>query len=242
MNTFARIDQYWGNVFGLSPGFAQKDAVFVVPHAREWKDNFAFIFTRGNTCAISVRETIVKAVCERANSVSIDELLTQSGVSALFAEPVDRAIGPAFQGYMEAEDFHPFRAEHIRQLNSADNDALQELSKACEPLEWEHSGVKISKLNQFGLFIKDKLVTVAHYDMWASNAASIGAITHPAYRGRGFGKTSASVAIKHAFDCGHLVLYKTLLDNTYSVQLATSLGFREYGRTMAVHLQKIVGK
>ena len=236
MSKFARIDQYWSNVFGLSPNFVQKDAVFVVPHAREWKDDFAFVFIRGKTCAISVGETMVKAVRERANSVSIDELLTKSGVSALFAESVDRVVGPAFQGYMEAENFHPFQTEHIRQLSSADNDALQELGKACDPLEWENSRVKISKPNQFGLFINGQLTAVANYDMWAPNAASIGVITHPAYRGQGFGKSSVSAAIKHAFDCGHLVIYQTLLDNTHSVQLATSLGFREYSQTMAVHL------
>ena len=45
-------------------------------------------------------------------------------------------------------------------------------------------------------------------------------------------------AMQHAFQERHLVICQTLLDNVPSVQLASSLGCREYARTMAVHLQE----
>jgi GNAT superfamily N-acetyltransferase len=212
--------------------------MLVVPHARAWRDDFALVFVRGRTCVISVREGIVEAVRELAGSISMDRLLSRDGVSRLFTEPVDRTVGPAFQGYCEAEGFRAVHSDQVRMLGPDDDAFLQRLALACDNLEWEHSCVKPCKPNQFGLFVGDQLVAVAGYDMWAPYAASIGVICHPAYRGRGNAKAAASRAMQHAFEHGHLVVYQTLLENTPSVRLATSLGCKEYGRTMAVHLQE----
>ena len=234
----ARIDQYWADVFGLSPGFDRTDGLLVTPHARQWKDNFAFVFVRGNACVISVSRRRVEAVRRRAGPIGPGEWLTPGNVSSMFEEPVDRIVGPVFQGYAEADDFRPVHSDHVRRLCPADDDRLKALADACDSLQWEHSGTDFSTPNHFGLVADDEIVAVAHYDMWAPYAASIGIITHPAHRGRGCGKAAVSAAMKHAFERGHLVVYQTLLANTPSVRLAHSLGCREYARTLAVHLRE----
>ena len=234
----ARIDQYWADVFGLSPGFDRRDGVLVTPHVRQWKDNFAFVFVRGNACVISVSKRRVEAVRQRAGSIGPGEFLTPGGVSGLFEEPVDRTVGTAFQGYAEADDFRPVHSDHVRRLGPGDDDRLRALAEACDSRQWEHSGTGFSKPDHFGLFADNEIVAVANYAMWAPYAASIGIITHPAGRGRGCGKAAVSAAMKDAFEQGHLVVYQTLLANTPSVRLARALGCREYARTLAVHLQE----
>ena len=235
----ARIDQYWADVFGLSPGFDRRDGVLVTPHVRKnWKDNFAFVFAGGSACVISVSERRVEAVRKRTGSVSPRKLLTPNGARTLFDDPVDWTVGPAFQGYAEAEDFRPVHSDHVRRLGHADDDRLKALAEACDSREWEHSCTGFSRPNHFGLFAGDEVVAVAHYDMWAPQAAGIGVITHPAHRGRSCGKVVVSAAMKHAFEQGHLVVYQTLLANTPSVRLASILGCRQYARTMAIHLQE----
>ncbi len=233
-----RIQRYWGDVFGRPPGFSGEDGVLVVAHSRQWKDNFAFVFVRGQACVISVAKSFVETIEGRVGSIGLERLLTECGLRELFQDPIERTVGPAFQGYCEAEGFRPVRSDQVRMLDPDDDASLQRLAEACDDLEWEHSGVRPSKPNQFGLFLGDQLVAVVCYDMWAPYAASIGVLTHPAHRGQGHAKAATSAAMQHAFQQGHLVIYKTLLDNAPSVRLATSLGCREYARTMAVHLQE----
>ena len=98
------------------------------------------------------------------------------------------------------------------------------------------SGVARAESPLFAAVDDSGILAVAHYSMWAVDAASIGVLTHPAHRGRGWGKVSVSAAIRHALAGGHFILYRTLLANRASVALAASLGCRDYGRFLAVHL------
>ena len=114
-------------------------------------------------------------------------------------------------------------------------EVLQRFATASDPTEWEHSGIDRADSALFANFLGDELVALAHYSMWGQNAASIGVLTHPAYRNRGYGKVVVSAAMIDAFSRGHFVLYQTLVANRPSVALAAALGCHDYARTLAVH-------
>ena len=124
----------------------------------------------------------------------------------------------------------------VRKIDREEQQVLRRLAAACEPIAWEHSGVERTDSALFGYFIGDEIVAVAHYSMWGDHAASIGVLTHPSHRNRGYGKVVVSAAMEDAFAHGHFVLYQTLVANSSSVALATALGCQDYARTMAVHL------
>jgi predicted GNAT family acetyltransferase len=63
----------------------------------------------------------------------------------------------------------------------------------------------------------------------------VGVITHPAHRGRGFGRAVVGAMTAHALRAGRAPLYRTLLANAPAVAVARALGYREYARTLALH-------
>jgi len=85
------------------------------------------------------------------------------------------------------------------------------------------------------------VVAVARYRPAWEEAVSIGVVTHPAYRGRGYGRAVVSAATAQALEAGFIVLYQTLLANAPSanapsVDLATGLGYQPYATHLAVRL------
>src|SRR5690606_23268507 len=89
----------------------------------------------------------------------------------------------------------------------------------------------------FAVRADSRILAIANHQMWGVEAASIGVLTHPAYRRSGHGKSVTTAAMSAAFAHGHLVLYRTLLANRASIALAESLGCRDYARFLAVHLR-----
>lgn len=209
--------------------------VRVVPHARPWKDNFAYVFVRESTCVLSVGAHCVDATRERISAMDPASLLTEANLREVFERPIHHTVGPAYQGYAEKEDFLPEISNLGRKLRGEEQEVLQTLKRACEPIAWEHSGIDETNSALFGYFAGEDLAAVAHYSMWAEDAASIGVLTHPRHRGRGYGKAVVSAAMADALEQGYWVIYQTLEANHPSVRLATALGCRDYARTMAVH-------
>jgi predicted GNAT family acetyltransferase len=104
-------------------------------------------------------------------------------------------------------------------------------------VEWEHSAITVDDADLFGCRVGDEIVAIAKYSMKSPDAAWLGVVTHPGFRGKGYGKAVVSAAMSDAFDLGHFVLYQTLLSNAPSVGLARSLGIREYAQHVAVRLK-----
>jgi predicted GNAT family acetyltransferase len=65
---------------------------------------------------------------------------------------------------------------------------------------------------------------------------SVGVLTHPDHRGHGYGSAVASAMTRYGIESGRIMLYRTLLSNRASVQIATSLGYPEYCTTLFARL------
>ena len=61
-------------------------------------------------------------------------------------------------------------------------------------------------------------------------------VTHPAFRGCGFGRSAVAHVAQRAIEAGLVAQYRTLQANTPSVRIAESLGFRQYAASVAVRL------
>jgi predicted GNAT family acetyltransferase len=101
---------------------------------------------------------------------------------------------------------------------------------------WEHSGITFDEAHVFGCFVDDRLVAAARYQSAWEETAHIGVVTHPAYRGHGYGRAVVSAATASGLEAGFIVLYQTLLNNVPSVALATGLGYQPYATHLAVRL------
>jgi RimJ/RimL family protein N-acetyltransferase len=188
-------------------------------------------------------------------------LLDPVHIGAVIDGPISHCVGPLYEGYAEADSFRPARSDAILTLDRSHVPEVQAFTAACEksgsdvtpiwrevlhrfvsasdPADVEHSGLTRADSPLFAVVDDSAILALAHYSMWAADAASIGVLTHPAHRGRGYGKASVTTAMLDAFAHGHFVLYRTMLTNRPSVALAMSLGCRDYGRFLGVHVQEV---
>ena len=232
-----KIDEHWAAFFGLSVADFMKPEPKVVPHAHLQGYQGAWLFRRGSSFVISVPPDLVEEIEGEVQRQSPGTLTGQDFV-ALLGGRVDKVIGPAYQGYVEEADFRPV-ASSARLLSSEDDNALRELAAVCDAQEWEHSAIQIGQHPNFGIFAGSCLVAVSNYRMEAVAAAMPGVITHPGYRGQGYGKAVLSAATEHGLSQGFLMLYQTLVLNQPAVAAAASLGYKQYATHLAVRLRAV---
>jgi RimJ/RimL family protein N-acetyltransferase len=250
MNT-ERVANYWQETFGVT------DTEFASPGIRVHRnsgrvagsDN-ALIFVHGDSCLISVPSGLVDVVRDRVADVDVDvdvKVKVKVSPEAIFAPKtiqklfsgriIERMIGPSYQGYTERNHFRPVVCEKVRRMSNQDRSAIDRLVQACDPTDWEVSGIVLENEPLFGYVRDGEVIALAGIIPWAPDAADPGLITHPAFRGQGYGKAVASAAMAHILDQGNVVLYQTLVDNRPSVRIAQSLGCQQYAYMMFIALQ-----
>ncbi len=231
------IDQYWGKKFGLHADALYRPGIHVVPHVT-WEDTFVYAFVRDTTCLLSVASSLLEVTQARTCNLEAASLLDPMQLQRLFDQRIERTVGPAYQGYADVKHFLPRQPKAVRIVRSEDAELVQQLKRACEPIAWEHSAIDQASSPLFAYYTPDGIVAIGHYSMWDYKIASIGVLTHPAYRRRGYAKLVVSAAMSDAFEHGYLVAYQTLMANTPAVAIATALGCQDYARTVAAYLFK----
>jgi GNAT superfamily N-acetyltransferase len=154
----------------------------------------------------------------------------------VFGAAVDQVIGPAWLGYADTSDFRPAPTLGTRLLTDQDLAALERLATACGPTAWKHSGINPARPPVFGCFAGDRLAAAGMLEQWGDRLLQVGIVTHPGYRGRGYGKAVVSAMTAHGLAAGGVVQYRTLQANFPSVGIARALGFRRFAHTLAVRL------
>jgi GNAT superfamily N-acetyltransferase len=160
----------------------------------------------------------------------------------VFGSAVDRVIGPAWLGYADRSDFTPAPTMGTRPLTDRDLPALRRLADACGPTAWEHSGIRPGSASVFGCHAGGTLAAAGMLEPWGARLLHVGIVTHPAFRGRGYGKAVVSAMTAHGLAAGGVVQYRTLEANLASVGIARTLGFQRFARTLAVRLTRPPGR
>jgi GNAT superfamily N-acetyltransferase len=162
------------------------------------------------------------------------QLLTPAWWQRAIATTPHQAIGPAYLGYADAQQFRPVIRHPARLLTPADSAALAVFANAVEPVAWEHSGLDEGLQPIAACWEGDRIVAAAGYRVWGATLAHIGVTTHPAVRGSGYGKSVVSVISQHALERGCVLQYRTLQSNSSSLAIAGALGFQAYATTLYI--------
>jgi GNAT superfamily N-acetyltransferase len=234
--TIQRIDAAWAAFFGLSPPAFLRPGVQVVAHHQLADYHGVWLFRHHASLCLSVPPGSVEGLQAAVRPHTMESLFSETGVRALLGSRIERIVGPSYWGYVERAQFRSASHPKVRALSRADQAALQQLADACEVEAWEHAGIAFDEPHVFGCFVNDHMVAAARYRPWWQEAATIGVVTHPAYRGHGYGRAVVSAATAKGLEAGFIVLYQTLLNNAPSVALATGLGYQPYATHLAVRL------
>jgi GNAT superfamily N-acetyltransferase len=153
--------------------------------------------------------------------------------------PYQRIVGPAYIGYGSPERLDLRDADRAVKLGSPDHKAIVRLMEACTTEEWEHGGSSADAIDRLfgGYSSSGELAALAGYELWGDKIAHIAIVTHPTHRGLGLGRAAVALAARQALDAGLVPQYRTLDANTASMNIATRLGFAEYGHSVYIRLK-----
>ena len=154
----------------------------------------------------------------------------------VFGAAVDQVIGPAWLGYADASDVRPAPTLGTRLLTAEDLPELELLAAACGRTAWEHSGIDPARPPVFGCYAGERLAAAGMLERWGDRLLQVGIVTHPGYRGRGYGKAVVSAMSAYGLATGGVLQYRTLQANLPSVGIARALGFQRFALTLAVRL------
>jgi len=233
--TIAEIDQFWAANFNCDPAFFYIPGCFQL----ESKQNLppeVFLFRRGLCCTLAASASLMNRTQSAIDGCTVDKVFDVEFWANLFGGEADRILGPAWLGYADRSDFDPVVHDEVKLLTANDAAALRDFASSCAEIEWEHSGIEFDHSPIFGYFSNDEIHSVASYEIWGSRIAHIGVVTHPAHRGKGYGKAVVSVTADYALENGLIAQYRTLESNLPSVAVGQALGFKKYASTIAVVL------
>jgi GNAT superfamily N-acetyltransferase len=123
-------------------------------------------------------------------------------------------------------------------LTQDDADALARLRDASDPIEWDHGGnIYPVKHPTFAVFDGAEIVAAASYDYQEEWIRHVGFITHPAHRGRGYGRAVGSAITAYGLGEGGVMQWQTLNANVPSFRVGQALGYKPWVETIAVRLR-----
>ncbi len=235
--TLARLDAQWAADLGCAVADLSLDRTRVVRHGATLSTYPGLLaLKRNRSCIISVPPARLAATVAlfagRPSHAAFDRDLLQRAI----APTSGTIIGPAWLGYADHTDFQASDSRGTHPLTARDAAALRALEAACDPVAWKHSGVDANHDLLFGCFHGPLLVAAGTCRRRGEGVLDIGIVTHPAYRGRGYGRAVVNAMTTYGLTHEHVMRYRTLQANVPSLRVADALGYQEYGLTIAVRL------
>lgn len=224
---------YWANILKCSPEIISTAGLHLVP-----RDNPAIsgLLTYQST-VISLPKQDFTYYSDKLKPLYEKHLITYVDVINLLTNDIAQCGYLLYQGYAEKEDLIAHSTVNVRLVQESDRHLLADLQQNVHPIEWQHSGMDKEQPVLFGYFLDGKIVAASNYLLWGNDSASIGVLTHGAYRGQGYCKAVATAAMEHAIGQGLFVLYQTIAENRPSIAMAKRLGVKDFGLSFRVTLK-----
>jgi RimJ/RimL family protein N-acetyltransferase len=229
----------WAAELGCAPEVLAVARTTVIGHGPAFGDGrvaFALAATTTDACVVTVPADWQDAARAALAPLPPTEAFDARRLAAVFGPAADRVVGPAWQGHVDAGGFAPVDPRGAWPLLAADRADLSALAMACDAHEWEASTVDPDRPPVFGCVADGRLVAAGTLAPWRDRFWHVGIVTHPGYRGRGYGRAVVSAMTRYGLDHGWLLHYQTLLANAPSVAIARSLGYRQHAQTLAIRL------
>jgi GNAT superfamily N-acetyltransferase len=231
--TLSIANNYWATQVGCPAAHLFAEPFHICTHGPDLADyRGVFALFRQGATAISIPADRVDVLMPLLNPLRHE---CSPGSLALALGQIPSAIlGPAYLGYASAVSppSHPTRA-----LGPEDAAVYEEFRHGCNAADWDHGGSPIENPCS-AVFVSDRIVALAGYEVWGGAIAHISIVTHPQFRGHGYARSAVAHLAQRSISAGLLPQYRTLESNQPSIHIAKSLGFYSYARSMAIRLAR----
>jgi GNAT superfamily N-acetyltransferase len=234
------LDRFFEQHFETAISALSNARVVVRAHPKSFEGyEGAYLLRNPHGYLLCVPPGWLKHVTTAAALIEPEALFDVDRMRALFGDATDVPVGPATIAYADETDFIPAETMGARMLTHDDADALVRMRDACDSLEWDHGGhIHPVQHPTFAVFDGEEIVAAASYDYQGESIRHVGFVTHPAYRGRGYGRAVASAITAHGLAEGGVMQWQTLNDNAPSFHVGRALGYKPWVETIAVRLKR----
>ncbi len=234
----AVVDAYRAYQLGVPAAALREPGVLVVPHG-EGFIGYAGVYAlrSGASLVISAPDAVRDAVSAVVDGRAAGEAFDARLLADALGGRVERLVGPAWIGYADAGDARGGDGGAARLLGDADAGALLSLRDACDPTEWEHGGIDPAVAPIFGMYQGGALIAAASWKEHGERIRHVGFVTHPAHRGRGYGRVVAAAITAHGVGPGAIMQWQTLLSNEPSLAVGRALGYQHRFDSLALRLR-----
>jgi hypothetical protein len=129
-------------------------------------------------CIITVPADWHSAALTALAPLRPNEAFDARRLAQVFGAAVDRVVGPAWQGHVDADGFAEVDLRGTRLLRAVDRADLTALATACDAQEWEASTVDLDRPPVFGYWADGRLVAAGTLTPWGDRFWHVG-IVHP---------------------------------------------------------------
>lgn len=240
------IDAWWSSRLGCPIGDLRVPRTAILAHGEEMRAyRGVYVLAASNTgdpsasgCIISAPDDVVAPLREALAGLPPSAVFDAGRLAASLGARVERVIGPASLAYADASDLRaiPSPSVDVIRLVEGDRASLRVLHGACDRVEWEHSGIDISRDPIYAVANNGVIVAAASWED-RGPIRHIGVITHPAHRGLGYARAVGAAITCAAIDQGAVAQWQTLLSNEPSLAVGRALGYVERFRSIAIRLR-----
>jgi GNAT superfamily N-acetyltransferase len=235
-DTIDEINNYWVAHLGCPPSRLFEARVVVLPHSTFKGYQGLFLVRRGDSCIVTAPSEMIHLVHTAVHGRPVAEVFGSGLWRQVFADVIDRVVGPASLAYCDASTLVPDDQPGTLPLGGQDHAALTHLRHACGEEDWDRSGILPNHPVLYGHWIGGELVSAAGFELWGDRIAHMGVVTHPAHRGKGYAKAVVTALTRHAIEQGLVSQYRTIESNVAALSVGRALGYEEYAKTFAIGL------
>ncbi|MGH7722832.1 MAG: GNAT family N-acetyltransferase [Candidatus Dormibacteria bacterium] len=232
------LDEHWTTTLDVDPAVWRDAEVVVVSHPEPSHRDHVYLIHREDRCIIVVPQALVGSTTIACASWPSAGVFDRAFVRSLYGDLVVGIHGPFWLGYATAESFRRIDGRGTRLLQGRrDAASLDDLRGQVTDDEWVDAGFAVPARREYGCFAGDQLVCAGTLTSFRGLPASVGVLTSPAQRNRGFGSALVSALTHQALARGPLAQFRMLEESRPALRIARVLGFVEDGRTLEVVLR-----
>ena len=236
--SLAAINAHWSGVLGREVACLPAGRAVVGAHSPALQElGGLYVWECGGACIVSAPQDLVMDIAGPVGGAAPESVIAGDSLRDALGDRLGRATGPAVIYYADGGDFVRQEELGARPLIPSDDDALRELSRDVGEEAWVNSNISFERVPIFGIYEQRRMVAAASYERWGERLLHVGVVTHPDYRGQGFGRGVAAATTAHALEAGGIAQWQTLASNAPSARIADALGFRPYCRTLFLQLK-----
>jgi len=224
-----RVDLWWAELFGVPSSMLWQKGITTSFHAGLVDYPGIFVAARGKSVHVSLPEWGDTKLAEKIGKRDLDEL-------------VDRKFwhdfGPTSSGYkVSTVRVHAYTDHQHDAPKKVEQIALSDIAHwedLVSRKKWEASGFADQVSHVFAVRHGDEIAAVANLGRFLSTSSSVGVLTHPKYRGKGYSTPVTKAATAYAVRNEGIARIRYDDDNSRSRAVAQSLKFEDYARQLAI--------